>query len=154
MAITNPKKPFLGSTVNSFPKTQYDKIVEIVNQVNEIDVVDNNTASPIDVTATATATQVATGLITSTSAAAVSITLPSAASLIAVLPGSKRGSFFDLIVDNSVGANIVTIVASASITAATAVITGGATLTVAAAATGIFRIYFVSTTAAKIYRLG
>lgn len=177
-SILSPDKTALGARIKSFKSTQYEKIVELINKVNSISVtastlkantitpstgsnialtagvVENHTASAINVTATATAAEIATGLITSTSAAAVGITLPSAASLIALLPGSARGTSFDLIVDNSVGANIVTITPSASITAATAVITGGATLTVASGATGIFRIYFTSTTAAKIYRVG
>lgn len=116
--------------------------------------VENHTASAINATATATAAQVATGYITSTSAAATAITLPTAANLLAALPGCKAGSSFELLVDNSAGANTVTVTASASITAATAVVTGGATLTVASGAVGIFKIVFTSATVAKIYRLG
>lgn len=116
--------------------------------------VKNHTAVAINATATATAAQLKTGLVTSTSAAAVAITLPTAAALLAALGKSvARGSSFELTVDNSVGANVVTITPSASITAVTAVVTGGATLTVAAGAVGIFRIYFVSGVAAKIARL-
>jgi len=116
-------------------------------------VTENHTASAINATATATATQMATGLITSTSAAATAITFPTAAALLAAI-GGAIGSSFELIVDNSAGANTVTMTASATITAATAVITGGATLTVASGATGIFKIYFTSATAAKVYRIG
>lgn len=115
--------------------------------------VKNHEASAIDATATASAAELATGLITSTSAAAVALTLPDADDLAAAL-GAEAGSWFDFAVDNSAGDNTVTVTASASITAATAVVTGGATLTVASGAVGLFRIYFVSGTAAKIYRVG
>lgn len=114
----------------------------------------NHTPVAVNVTATLTAAQIKAGVITSTSVATVAMTLPSAASLLAALPGAAAGTWFDFAVDNSAGANTVTVTASASITAATAVITGGATLTVAATATGLFRIYFSSGTVAKIYRMG
>lgn len=116
-------------------------------------ITENHIATAINSTATATGDQLATGLVTSTSAAATAITFPSAASLLTAIGGST-GTSFTLIVDNSAGSNIVTMTASASITAATAVVTGGATLTVASGATGIFRIYFSSGTVAKIYRIG
>lgn len=177
-AIKLPNNLSLGAIVKAFPKTQYEKIVEIINKLNELSVtaytlvantispstagnpisftssvVEHHTASAINATATATAAQLATGLVTSTSAAATAITFPTAASLLSAL-GAARGSSFDLIVDNSAGANTVTMTPSATITAATAVITGGATLTVASGATGIFRIYFASTTVARVYRIG
>lgn len=115
--------------------------------------VKNHTAVAINATATATAAQIAAGVITSTSAAAVALTLPTAALLLAKL-GAARGTWFDFAVDNSAGANIITVTASASITAATEVVTGSATLTVASGAVGLFRVYFSSTTVAKIYRIG
>lgn len=114
----------------------------------------NHIAHVANVTATLTAAQLKTGYITSTSVAPVSLTLPSATALLAVLPGAAAGTWFDVVVDNSAGVNIVTVVPSASITAASAVLTGGATLTVAAGVTGLFRIYFSSGTVAKIYRIG
>jgi len=114
----------------------------------------NHTAAAVNVTATVTAAQLKTGVLSSTSVAAVAATLPTAAALLAVLTGAAAGTWFDFAVDNSAGANTVTVTASASITAATAVITGGATLTVAAGAVGLFRVYFTSATVAKVYRLG
>ena len=116
-------------------------------------VTENHTASAINATATATAAQLATGLVTSTSASATSITFPTATSLLTAIEGAV-GTEFTLIVDNSAGANTVTMIASATITAATAVVTGGATLTIASGATGIFKIYFPSLTTAKVYRVG
>src|ERR1700761_7816568 len=64
--------------------------------------------SAINATATATAAQVITGYITSTSAAATTITLPTGTLLGAAL-GASKGTVFDLIVDNTGGANTVTL---------------------------------------------
>lgn len=114
----------------------------------------NHTAAAVNVTATVTAAQLKTGVLSSTSVAAVAATLPTAAALLAVLTGAAAGTWFDFAVDNSAGANTVTVTPSASITAATAVITGSDTLTVASGAVGLFRVYFTSATVAKIYRIG
>lgn len=117
-------------------------------------IVENHTAHAANVTATLEASELATGYITSTSAAAVSLTLPTATLLAAEL-GAVAGSSFEFIVDNTAGANTVTIIVGAGITAATPVITGGATLTVSVAnAIGIFRIVFSSATVAKLFRIG
>lgn len=93
------------------------------------------------------------GVITSTSAAAVSATLPTA-TLAGVALNAKQGFQHDFVVDNSAGANTVTVVVAAGITVDTAVITGGITLTVAAATVGLFRLYFVSATVARLFRVG
>lgn len=106
----------------------------------------------INATATATAAQVHAGVITSTSAAAVALTLPTATALGTEL-GAVQGTWFDLAVDNSAGANTVTVTMNTGITAITAVLTGGATMTVASGVVGIFRIYFTSATVAKIARI-
>ncbi len=66
-----------------------------------------HTAAAINATATATAAEVATGYITSTSAAPTTITLPTGTLLGAAL-GAVKGTVFDLIVDNTAGANTVT----------------------------------------------
>lgn len=110
-------------------------------------------ASAINSTNTATAAQVATGLITSTSGAATSITLPTATQLATQL-GAVRGSHFEFIVDNTAGANTVTMIAGSGITVASA-LTGGTTLTVPATTSGIaiFRVTFASTIAATLARI-
>jgi hypothetical protein len=105
----------------------------------------------INATATATAAQVATGYITSTSAAATTITLPTGTLLGAAL-GAVRGTVFDLYVDNTAGANIVTMaVAVNGILSSAAADTPGSfgDLTIAAGATGIarFTLMFASATA-------
>jgi len=58
-------------------------------------------------TATLTAAQVASGYITSTSAAATTLTMPTGTLLGAAL-GAVAGSTFELYIDNTAGANTVT----------------------------------------------
>ena len=70
----------------------------------------------VNATATATAAQVATGYITSTSAAAVALTLPTATALATQL-GAVQGTVFDLYIDNTAGANTVTVTAGSGMTA-------------------------------------
>lgn len=106
----------------------------------------------INATATATATQVSTGYITSTSAAATTITLPTGTLLGAAL-GATQGTIFNLYIDNTAGANTVTIaVAVNGILSAAAVAGAGAgfgLLTVPSGVTGIaqFTLMFSSATA-------
>ena len=115
-----------------------------------------NTPTAINVTGTATATQVATGYITSTSAAAVTITLPTGTSLGAKL-GAKQGTVFQLYVDNTAGANTVTMaVAVNGILSDAATTTAGSfgQMTVANGVTGIgeFTLMFSSATAYVLTR--
>lgn len=115
--------------------------------------VKNHTLVAVNATETGTADQILAGGITSTSAAAVAYTLPTG-TLLGTAAKAAQGTWLDFAVDNSDGANTVTVTASTGIVAATAVITGGATLTVASGAVGLFRIYFKTATTAVIYRLG
>ena len=109
------------------------------------------TTAAINATATATAAQVATGYITSTSAAATTITLPTGTDLGTAI-GATRGTVLELYVDNTAGANTVTIaVAVNGILSTAAADTAGSfgDLTVASGATGLarFTIMFSSATA-------
>jgi hypothetical protein len=109
------------------------------------------TTASINSTATATAAQVATGYIKSTSAAATTITLPTGTLLGAEL-GAVAGTVMDLYIDNTAGANTVTIaVATNGILSTAAADTAGSfgDLTIASGATGIgrFTIMFSSPTA-------
>jgi len=109
------------------------------------------TTAAINATATATAAQVATGYITSTSALATTITLPTGTLLGAAL-NATRGTVMDLYVDNTAGADVVTIaVAVNGILSSAAADTAGSfgDLTVAAGVTGLarFTIMFSSATA-------
>lgn len=107
--------------------------------------------SAINATGTATAAQVATGYITSTSALATTITLPTGTNLGAQL-GAVRGTVFDLYIDNTAGANAVTVAVNTNAilsTAATDTAGSFGDLTVAAGVTGIARytLMFASPTA-------
>ena len=109
------------------------------------------TTSAINATGTATAAQVATGYITSTSAAATTITLPTGTDLGAAL-GATRGTVFDLYIDNTAGANTVTVAVNTNAILSTAAADTAASfgdLTIASGATGIARytLMFASATA-------
>jgi hypothetical protein len=109
-----------------------------------------NTAA-INATATATAVQVATGWITSTSAATVTITLPTGTLLGAQL-GATKGTVHELFIDNTAGANVVTVAVAVNGILSDAAATTAASfgqLTVAAGVTGLarFTLMFSSATA-------
>lgn len=108
-------------------------------------------ANAVNATGTATAAQVAYGYITSTSAAATTITLPTGTALGTAL-GATKGTVIDLYIDNTGGANTVTIAVNTNAilsTAAADSATSFGDLTVAAGATGLarFTIMFSSATA-------
>jgi len=108
-------------------------------------------ANAINATATATAAQVAFGYITSTSALATTITLPTG-TLLGKALGAVKGTSLDLYIDNTGGADVVTIaVATNGILSTAAADTAGSfgDLTVAAGVTGLgrFTIMFSSPTA-------
>ena len=109
------------------------------------------TANAVNATGTATAAQVADGYITSTSAALTTITLPTGTALGAAI-GASRGTVLDLYVDNTAGANVVTMAVNTNaVLSSAAADTPGSfgDLTIAAGATGIarFTLMFSSATA-------
>lgn len=109
-------------------------------------------SAAINSTGTATAAQVATGYITSTSAAATVITLPTG-TLLGTALGATAGTIFNLIVDNTAGANTVTIAVAVNGVLSDGAVTAGAVafgdLTIASGVTGIgrFTLMFSSPTA-------
>jgi len=108
-------------------------------------------ANAINATGTATAAQVASGYITSTSAAPTTITLPTG-TLLGAAVGATQGTVLDLFIDNTAGADVVTVaVATNGILSTAAADTAGSfgDLTIAAGATGLarFTIMFSSATA-------
>ena len=118
---------------------------------------ETHTPQAINATATATAGQVASGYITSTSAAATTITLPTGTLLGAEL-GAVQGTVHHLYIDNTAGANTVTIaVATNGILSALAAADalGAGLLTVPAGVTGqaCFKIMFSSPTAYTFTRV-
>lgn len=108
--------------------------------------------SAINSTGTATAAQVATGYITSTSGAATTITLPTG-TLLGTALGATAGTVFDLIIDNTAGANTVTIAVAVNGILSAAAAAGSTAnfglLTVPSGVTGIgrFTLMFSSATA-------
>lgn len=118
----------------------------------------HNTVAAINATGTATATQVATGYITSTSASATTITLPTGTLLGAAL-SAVQGTVFDLYVDNTAGANTVTIAVAVNGILSAAAVAGSAAgaglLTVPSGVTGLacFRLTFSSATAYVFSRI-
>ena len=111
-----------------------------------------STSAAINSNATATPDQIATGYITSTSGAATQITLPTG-TLMGNRLRASRGTVFKFYVDNTAGANTVTIaVATNGILSAAAAAGSGANfglLTVPSGATGLaeFTMVFTSATA-------
>ena len=117
---------------------------------------DHTTAAAINATAAATAAQVATGYITSTSAAATNITFPTGTLLGAEL-GATSGTVFELVVDNTGGAGLVTMVVGVNAilsAGAAAVAASFGLLTVPLGVTGLarFTLLFQSATAYTITR--
>lgn len=121
------------------------------NAILETPIITHRTTAAIPATATATVAEVATGYIVTTSAAATTITLPTGTLLGAAL-GATKGTVFDLFIDNTGGANTVTIaVATNGILSSAAADTAGSfgDLTIASGVTGLgqFRLMFSSATA-------
>ena len=117
---------------------------------------DHVTPSAINATAVATAAQVATGYISSTSAAGTNITFPTGTLLGAELQATA-GTVFELVIDNTGGANTVTMVVGVNAIVSDAGTTTAASfgdLTVAAGVTGMARytLLFSSATAYTITR--
>jgi hypothetical protein len=183
MSIKYPINPSLGASVKAFPKTQYDKIKEMIDAINDLattatlgatttttlsvsgqlttatGVLYKHTGVAVNTTALATLATVqagvVAGLMTSSSMVPVTVTLPSATVLATAL-GAETGSWYDFAIDNSSGANTVTLAVDtgATIAVITPAITGGATLTVSVVNTiGTFRLYFTSSTSARVIRL-
>lgn len=112
---------------------------------------DSHNPTAVNATATLTAAQVATGYITSTSAAPVTMTLPTGTLLGAAI-GAVQGTILDLYIDNTAGANTVTMAVAVNGIKSDAATTTAASfgqLTVASGVTGIgrFTLMFSSATA-------
>lgn len=100
----------------------------------------------VNATATITAANLAKGYVSSTSAAAVTLTLPTATQLATEL-SAKQGTTFDFIIDNSAGANTITLALGTGITTSNQL-----TITTA---NGVaqYRLFFTSNTAANLKRI-
>ncbi len=122
--------------------------------------VGQHTPVAINSTASATASQIASGYITSTSGAATTITFPTSTAIAAAI-GAVQGTTFDLYIDNTAGSNTVTItpdtsqVKSQVAQVATYGVPTFGLFTVASGTTGLacFKFVFSSATAASIARV-
>lgn len=120
-------------------------------RINTIPVFGN--ASALNATGPLTAALLMKRYITTTSAAAVTATLDTAANIATAIGNVVQGQEFDFTIDNLAGANTLTVALGTNITqAAAAVITGSATLTVAAGVIGKFKLVFKDTSHALLYR--
>jgi hypothetical protein len=119
-------------------------------------IIRKHTPATVNATETTSAANMLAGVIKCTSTSAVAITTPTATAIAALIPGCGAGTAFDLIIDNSASSSsgAVTLTLDGSISVVNpAIITGGATLTLAVGTTGKFSFYFTSGTAAKCYRV-
>lgn len=119
--------------------------------------VETHAPEAVPATATLTVGQVKSGYITTTSAAATTLTLPTGTLLGAEL-GAVRGTIHDLYIDNTAGANTVTVAVGtnaivSALGAANAAESG--LLTVPSGVTGqaCFRLMFSSATAYTFTRI-
>lgn len=147
---------FSTTSISITGTLKVDTITEVISGVGVTiakALIRKNTATAINTSATVTVAQLAGGLLTSTSASAVTMTLPTATALATQL-GASQGTIFEFVVDNSAGANTVTIAVGSGIVASG--FPGTNTLTLANSATigtAVFRITFISTTAATLARI-
>lgn len=103
----------------------------------------NTVNTDLDDTATMTAAQILKGVIDAVPTSAATFTLPTAALLVAAIPGCRVGTTVDFIItNNSAGANTITVAASTG-----TVIAVDGTVTVAQNVCRMFRIVVTSVTA-------
>lgn len=106
----------------------------------------------VNSTATLTAAQIISGYITSTSASATTMTLPTG-TLLGGAVGAKQGTILEFYVDNTAGANTVTVAVAVNGILSSAAVAGSAAgaglLTIPSGVTGVgeFTIMFSSPTA-------
>lgn len=113
-----------------------------------------STEVAVNASATVTGANVKAGYFTSTSALATTLTLPTATDVATAL-GATAGSTYEFVVDNTAGAETVTVAVNTGIVVQS-VVTGGETLTIAASATeglGVFKLTFSSATTAILSRI-
>jgi len=156
-AITGGSTITATTTVTATTGVITDSVTELTSGKGitmSKNIVAKKTLTALNTDGTITAAIVNKGGITSTSAAAVLATLDTATA-IGTQIGAVAGTSVDFVVDNTAGANIVTVAVAAGITVCSGVVTGSNTLTVSVAnAIGVFRLVFSSATVAKLYRVG
>lgn len=119
--------------------------------------IDTHTTAAVNSTATLTAAQVAGGYITSTSASPTTMTMPTG-TLLGTQLGAAQGTVMDLFIDNTAGANTVTLAVGTNAILSAAAVANSASqglLTVPSGVTGqaCFRLMFSSASAYTITRI-
>ncbi len=157
------KAIFAGTTITATTGIITDSITEKTSGAGitaSKAIIQKRTATAVNTSATVTAANVLAGLFTSTSGAAVTLTLPTATAL-GTAGTLVQGTSVDFVVDNTAGANTVTVAVGSGIVAAKQTSSGDTAvdplLTVAASSTvgiGVFRLVFSSATAAVLFRIG
>lgn len=151
----NSNKPMvLGSTLAVTGTSSFTGLATFTNGIQSLvaNIGGHASTAAINSTATATAAQVATGYITSTSGAATTITLPTG-TLLGTQFNASQGTTFELYVDNTAGANTVTMAVAVNGILSAAAAAGSTAnfglLTVPSGVTGLarFTIMFSSATA-------
>lgn len=105
--------------------------------------IDKATQTALVGTATVTAAQLLTKVLDGTPVAAATYTLPTAALLVAAIPGARVGDSFHFVVNNkSAGANTITVAAGTGVTA-------NGTLTVAKDVIRMFLVIITNVTSAS-----
>lgn len=137
--------------LNTNKNVNFGGNLTVAGTVTEGNSVTQYVPTAINSTATATAAQIAAGYITSTSGAATTITLPTGTLLGAQL-GAKQGTTTLFYVDNTAGANTVTIAVAVNGILSALAVAGSTTaglLTIPSGVTGQaeFTIMFSSPTA-------
>lgn len=156
-STSNQAVEITGSPVHDI-KLQNDEYID--NTTNGSITVPNvirlHTPAVVNASVTLSAANMLAGVVATTATSAVAFTTPTATAIAALIPGCAKGTAFDLIFDNSASSSsgAITITLDGSITVVNpAIITGGATLTLAVGTTGKFSFYFTSATTAKCYRV-
>jgi hypothetical protein len=161
--IIVPNSQVGGGFMNFYSSQSLDTVLANINGATTSEgsaifsqgiLVEHANTAAVNATATISAAELAKGYVTSTSAAATTITLPTA-TLLGTQLGATKGTVFTFYVDNTAGANTVTVAVGVGIVTQS-VLTGGETLTIANSATegiGTFQIVFSSATAAVLSRI-
>jgi hypothetical protein len=161
--IIVPNSQVGGGFMNFYSSQSLDTVLANINGATTSEgsaifsqgiLIEHTNTAAVNASATISAAELAKGYVTSTSALATTITLPTA-TLLGTQLGASKGTVFTFYVDNTAGANTVTVAVGVGIVTQS-VLTGGETLTIANSATegiGTFQIVFSSATAAVLSRI-
>lgn len=152
--IASPSAALLADKVTTYTGPNSERMYSDGTVLKKA-VLTGTTTGAVAGTAAVTVANLLTGVLVFTGGAGTQ-TLPTASAISAV-NGAVQGTVVDFVVDNTAGSGTCTVAVNTGIVAATPIITGGATLTIANSATqgiGLFRLVFSSASAAVLFRIG